>query len=76
VSVLPEIDVPFVRMERLELIFQGERFPFEKLEALQSCRAHTRRLDGNQVFVESDVRGDVLRMLVTFEAKLTIFAWR
>jgi hypothetical protein len=61
----PRIDFTFVRIAELEFILQGEPFPVYRREALQSCDALFHRLQGNQVFVESDVTGDLLCLFIS-----------
>jgi hypothetical protein len=60
-----QIDVTLVRMAELEFILQDQHFPVERLVAHQVCDALAHRLHGNQLFVGSDVAGDVLRLFVS-----------
>jgi DNA mismatch repair ATPase MutS len=52
-------------MGELEFILQGDSFPVNKLEALQSCDGLSHRLQGNQLFINFDVTADVLRLFIS-----------
>jgi hypothetical protein len=65
VTVPRDIDATFVRMEKLEFIHQDQHFPVEKLVAHQVCDGLARRLYGNQLFIESNLTGGVLRLFIS-----------
>jgi hypothetical protein len=49
----------------LDFILQDEHFPVERLVAHQVCDGLAHRLHGNQLVVESNVTGDVLRLFIS-----------
>jgi hypothetical protein len=61
----PQIYVTFQRMGELEFILQGGHFPVKKLPGLQSCDALAHDPQKNQLFVQSNVTADVLRLFIS-----------